>query len=78
MVSYLMLQMLVDSLGDGPPYKVCMRPIQAMRHARILIELESRGLITSGPSPELTEAGVAEAEAKWFASCPAKTKEMIK
>ena len=66
MVSYLMLQMLVDSLGDGPPYKVCMRPIQAMRHARILIELESRGLITSGPTPELTEAGIAEAN--WFAN----------
>jgi hypothetical protein len=65
MVSYLMRQILIDSLDDGPPYKVCMRPIHAMRHARILIELESRGLITSGPSPVLTEAGIAEA--KWFA-----------
>jgi len=66
MVSYLMLQMLVDSLGDGPPYKVAMRPMQAMRQARILLELERRGLITSGPYPELTESGVAEA--KWFAA----------
>ena len=66
MVSYLMLQMLVDSLGDGPPYKVPIRPMQAMRQARILLELENRGLITSGPTPELTEAGIAEA--KWFAN----------
>jgi hypothetical protein len=70
MVSYLMRQILMDALGNGPPYKIRLRPIHAMRHARILLELESRGLITSGPYPELTEAGIAEA--KWFA--PGKTK----
>jgi len=31
---------------------------------QILTELERRGLITSGPSPVLTDAGIAEA--KWF------------
>jgi hypothetical protein len=65
MVSYIMRQILTDALGSGPPYKVCLRSTHAMRQARILLELQSRGLITSGPDPELTEAGIAEA--KWFA-----------
>ena len=69
MVSYLMRQILIDALAIGPPYKVSLRPLHAMRQARILLELESRGLITPGPFPELTEAGVVEAE--WFASIPA-------
>src|SRR5262245_55098710 len=66
MVSYLMRQILTDALGNGPPYKVRLRSIHAMRQARILLELESRGLITSGATPELTDAGIAEA--KWFAN----------
>ena len=33
---------------------------------RVLADLESRGLITSGPFPVLTDNGIAEAQ--WFAN----------
>lgn len=64
MLSYLMRQTLLDALADGgPPYRLRTRAVYGQ--TPLLTELESRGLITSGPLPVLTEAGIAEA--KWFA-----------
>jgi hypothetical protein len=61
-----MRQTLVDALAAGPPYLVmaAMHNVPAGAQMQILTELMHRGLITSGPSPVLTEAGIAEA--KWF------------
>ena len=66
MLSYLMRQTLLDALTVGPPYKVFIKHVNAFRQFELLKELERRGLITSGPIPVLTVAGIAEA--KWFAS----------
>jgi hypothetical protein len=66
MLSYLMRQTLMDALEDGPPYLVLRGGISALTQSHLLAELESRGLITSGPLPVLTNDGIAEA--KWFAN----------
>jgi len=66
MFSYLIRQILLDSLAGGPPYHVLTRAIASP--TQLLTELESRGLITSGPFPVLTEIGIAEA--KWFSEGP--------
>ena len=66
MIGYRLRNMLLDALAAGPPYRVSTRKvIPAVTYLRLLRELERRGLITSGPDPVLTEAGIAEA--KWFA-----------
>jgi hypothetical protein len=64
MIGYLMRETLIDALLAGPPHQVLVRHAHTVSQLRILTELERRGLITSGPSPVLTEAGIAEA--KWF------------
>jgi len=72
MLSYLMRQTLLDALATGPPHKVFAKHIHnTISQIELLKELERRGLITSGPIPVLTIAGIAEA--KWFTS-PAKQK----
>ena len=65
MLSYFMRQTLLDALAAGPPYQILPRPVAALDEMECLRELEQRGLITSGPIPVLTDAGIAEA--KWFA-----------
>lgn len=65
-LSYLMRQTLLDALAAGPPYQVQTHHFHAVSQMDILIELERRGLITSGPVPVLSEAGIVEA--KWFAN----------
>jgi hypothetical protein len=70
MLSYLMRQTLLDALADGPPYRVHTRAISALDQSQLLAELESRGLITPGPFPVLTDSGIAEA--KWFANAGKK------
>jgi hypothetical protein len=69
MLSYLMRETLIDALAAGPPYQVLSKHIHAVSQMQILNELVRRGLITSDPTPVLTEAGIAEA--KWFTK-PAK------
>ena len=65
MLSHLMRQTLLDALAAGPPYRILPRPVAALDEMECLRQLELRGLITSGPFPVLTVAGIAEA--KWFA-----------
>jgi hypothetical protein len=65
MLSYLMRQILLDALARGQPYDTYpMREGHAVSQTQLLTELQRRGLITSGPFPTLTEAGIAEAT--WF------------
>jgi hypothetical protein len=65
MLSYLMRQILLDALARGQPYDVYpMREAHVASQTELLTELQRRGLITSGPSPTLSEAGIAEAT--WF------------
>jgi hypothetical protein len=64
MLSYLMRETLIDALLAGPPHQVLVRHAHAKSQMQILTELERRGLITLGPFPALTKAGIAEA--KWF------------
>jgi hypothetical protein len=73
MLSYLVRQTLLDALAGGPPYHVSARhSVPAVTYMRLLTDLELRGLITSGPYPLLTEAGITEAS--WFAN-PRQTNE---
>jgi len=64
MIGYLMRETLIDAFLAGPPHQVLVRHAHTVSQLQILTELERRGLITSGPSPVLTDAGIAEA--KWF------------
>jgi hypothetical protein len=64
MIGYLMRETLIDALLAGPPHQVLVRHAHATSRMQILTELERRGLITSGPFPVLTQAGIAEAQ--WF------------
>ena len=66
MLSYRMRQILLDALASGPPYSVITTSISALIQIELLAELETRGLITSGPFPVLTDNGISEA--KWFAN----------
>lgn len=67
MLSYLMRQALLEALSAGPPYRVSsLHNLPYITQTHLLVELERRGLITSGPFPVLTEAGIAEAN--WFRS----------
>jgi hypothetical protein len=71
MLSYLVRQILLDALSGGPPYAVATRSISALIQIELLAELESRGLITSGPFPVLTDNGITEAQ--WFANSVKRT-----
>jgi hypothetical protein len=69
MLAYRLRNMLLEALASGPPYQVSTNQvIPAATYLKLLKELERRGLVTSGPNPVLTEAGIAEA--KWFAGIP--------
>jgi hypothetical protein len=71
-LNYSMRQTLLDALAAGPPHKVLAKLVHnTIRQVELLKELERRGLITPGPIPVLTIAGIAEA--KWLAG-PVKTK----
>jgi len=64
-LNYSMRQTLLDALAAGPPHKVFAKHVHnTISQIELLKELERRGLITSGPIPVLTIAGIAEA--KWF------------
>jgi hypothetical protein len=66
MLGYLLRDTLLDALAAGPPYRLHARPnVPVVTYLKLLDDLERRGLITSGPHPALTEAGISEA--KWFA-----------